>query len=78
MAAPGQVRIDLDAARALAAWKSLFGTEVCEGAKRLAAQAGYPHNVTLLHDRTAAKIALEVLSREICGEHGADGRRDAA
>jgi len=32
----------------------------------------------LLHYRTAAKIALEVLSGEICGEHGADGRQEAA
>jgi hypothetical protein len=71
-------RIDAEAARALAEWKSLFATEVCERAKRLAAQSGHPDSVTLSHFRMAAKVALQVLSGAIHGEQGSDGEQEAA
>lgn len=78
MKASQQVRIDAAAARALAEWKSLFGTDVCAQAKRLAAQAGCPATVTLAHYRSAAKTALQTLAAAISGEHGADGQHEAA
>lgn len=72
------VRIDVEAAKALAAWKSLFATEVCERAKQLAAQSGNPASITLSHYRTAAQMALQVLSGAIHGERGPDGQQEAA
>ena len=78
MNASRQVRIDVEAAKALAEWKSLFGAEVCERAKRLAVQSGHPDRVTLSHYRMAAEIALRSLSGAIHGEHGIDGQPEAA
>jgi len=78
MNAGKQVRIDVEAAKALAKWKSLFAAEVCERAKRFAAQSNHPDSVTLLHYRMAAKVALESLSVVIHGEHGPDGQNEAA
>jgi hypothetical protein len=71
-------KIDVEAAKALAEWKSLFATEVCERAKRLAAQSGHPESVTLSHFRMAAKMALQVLSGAIHREHESDGEQKAA
>ncbi len=78
MDAGKQVRIDVEAAKALVEWKSLFAAEVCEGAKRLAAQSGRPDSVTLSHYRMAAKMALQALSGAIDGERGPDGQHEAA
>ncbi len=78
MNAGKQVRIDVEAAKALAEWKSLFGAEVCERAKRLAAQSGRPDSVTLSHYRMAARLALQALSGAIHGEHRPDGQNEAA
>lgn len=73
-----QVRIDVEAAKALAEWKAFFGAQVSEQAKLLAAQAGQPDYVTLSHYRTAAKLALQTLSHVIHGEPRSDGRQEAA
>jgi len=73
-----QVRIDVEAAKALAEWKSMFADEVCERAKQLAAQSDCPESATLSHYRVAAKIALQLLSVAIHGEHGPDGQNEAA
>ncbi len=70
--------IDVEAAKELIQWKSLFATEVCERAKRLAAQSGHPDCVTLSHYRMAAKMALQVLSDAIQGERQSDGEQEAA
>jgi hypothetical protein len=78
MNARRQVRIDVEAAEALAQWKAQFATEVCERAKRLAAESGHPDSVTLSHYRMAAKIALQSLSGAIQEEHGPDGQHEAA
>ena len=72
------VRIDVEAAKALAGWKSLFAEEVCEGAKRLACQSSHPNRVTLSHYRQAALIALQSLSDVILAEGKPDGRQEAA
>ncbi len=78
MNASKQVRIDVEAAKALAEWKSLFAAEVCERAKRLAARSSHPKCVTLSHYRQAAPIALQSLSDTILAEEGPDGQQEAA
>ena len=74
----GQVRIDVEAAKALAEWKSLFGAEVCEQAKRLAAESGQPNRVTLSQYRIAAGIAIQTLAGVVQGEYEAGGQAEAA
>ncbi len=78
MNASRQVRIDVEAAKALAGWKYLFAEKVCEVAKRLAAQSGRPNSVTMSHYRQAAPIALQSLSDAILAEEGPDGQQEAA
>ena len=73
-----QVRIEVEAAQALAEWKSLFGAEVCERAKQLAAQSGHPDTVTLSQYRRAATMALQTLAGAIHGEQGTNGQNEAA
>jgi len=73
-----EVRIDVEAAKALAKWKSRFAAEVCERAKRLAAQSSHPNSVTLSHYRQAALTALQSLSDAIVAEEGPDGQQAAA
>ena len=78
MDASEQVRIDVEAAKALAGWKSVFAEKVCEVATRLAAQSGRPNSVTLSHYRQAALIALQSLSDAILAEEERDGQQEAA
>jgi len=73
-----QVRIEVEAAQALAEWKSLFGAEVCTRAKQLAAQSGHPDTVTLSQYRMAATMALQTLAGAIHGEQGTNGQNEAA
>jgi hypothetical protein len=72
------VRIDIDAERALAAWKALFAEQVSDHAQRLAERSGDARLVTLSHYRAAAKIALETVSSAISRDEKADGGREAA
>ena len=58
-------RIDVDAAKALIDWKSLFTNEVVACAKQLAAESGRPERVTLSDYRQAAQIAIRSLSTAI-------------
>jgi hypothetical protein len=70
--------IDLEAARALIAWKSLFADEVAARARQLAAQSPHPERVTLSHYRQAAQIAIRSLSAAIDdGGPSGDDRKDA-
>ena len=78
MVAIEQVRIAIEAEKALTHWKSRFADEVCERAERLAAESGQPSFVTLSHYRQAAVIALESLSNAIHQEDSSDGQQDAA
>ena len=78
MNASEQVRIDVEAAKALIAWKSRFADEVCEGATLLAAQSGDPNSVTLSHYRQAALIALQSLSGAILAEEAPNEKQEAA
>jgi hypothetical protein len=69
-------RIDIEAAKALIYWKSLFADEVAARARRLAAESGRPEQVTLSHYRQAAQIAVQSLAAAILdgGTHGDDCR----
>jgi hypothetical protein len=58
-------RIDVEAAKALIHWKSLFADEVAARARQLAAESGQPEHVTLSHYRQAAQIAVRTLSAAI-------------
>ena len=78
MNANQQVRIDVEAAKALTLWKAQFADEVCERAKRLAAQSAQPNSVTLSHFRQAAQVALQSLSDAIHSEVTPDGQQEAA
>jgi hypothetical protein len=57
--------IDIEAAKALVHWKSLFANEVATRARRLAAESSQPGHVTLAHYRQAAQMALRSLSAAI-------------
>ena len=70
-------RIDVEAAKALICWKSLFADEVAARARQLAAESSRPDHVTLSHYRQAAQIAIRSLSAAIsdggafCDDHKA-------
>ena len=78
MNAKTDVRIDFEAAKALAEWKSLFAAEVGERRQRVAAQAGHPNRVTLSNYRLAAKMAVQAVVSAIEAEHRSDGQQEAA
>jgi hypothetical protein len=72
------LRIDVEAARALIHWKSLFANEVAVQARRLAAPSSEPERVTLSHYRQAAEIAVNSLSAAIRdGGPSHDGQKAA-
>ncbi len=61
MSENADIRIDIEAAKALVHWKSLFADEVTKQAQRIAAESGQPGNVTISHYRRAALIAVRSL-----------------
>jgi hypothetical protein len=61
MGETGKIQIEIEAARALVYWKSLFAEEVVSRARRLAAESNQPGHVTLSHFRQAAEIAARSL-----------------
>lgn len=72
------VRIEVDAAKALAQWKALFAEEVSVHAKQLAAGSDRPQFVTVAHYRQAAQLALKSLSAVIADGVDSDASRRAA
>jgi hypothetical protein len=78
MSEKADVRIELDAAKALVEWKSAFADEVASRARRLAAESGHPERVTLLHYRQAAQIAVQSLSAAILEGGASSGDQRAA
>jgi hypothetical protein len=58
MSNKAEVRIDVEAAKALIHWKSLFADEVATRARQLAAESNQPDRVTLAHYRQAAQVAV--------------------
>jgi len=71
-------RIDVEAAKALIHWKSLFADEVADSASRLAADSGQPQQVTLSHYRQAAQIAIRSLSAAILDQEVSGDDQKAA
>jgi hypothetical protein len=65
MSESADLRIDIDAVRALIYSKSLFADEVAARARQLAAESSQPEHVTLSHYRAAAQIALRSLPAAI-------------
>jgi hypothetical protein len=65
MSKKAEIRIDIEAAKALIYWKSLFADEVAAQARRLAAESGQPERVTVTHYRQAAEIAARSLPAAI-------------
>jgi hypothetical protein len=74
MSQKAHVRIEVEAAKALIYWKSLFADEVAAGARQLAAQSSQPERVTLSHYQQAAQAAVRSLSAAIL--HGGPSRDD--
>ena len=70
------VRIDVEAAKALVYWKSVFAEEVAARARRLAAESSEPDRVTLSHYRQAAQFAVRSLPAAISrvGPFGDDNK----
>jgi len=71
-------RVDIEAAKALIHWKSLFADEVAAHARRLAAESGQPQHVALSHYRQAAQIAARSLSAVILDEGASSDDHKAA
>jgi hypothetical protein len=68
MSEKSDIRIDVEAAKALICWKSLFADEVAARARQFAAESSQPAHVTLSHYRQAAQIAVRSLSAAILDE----------
>lgn len=78
MSANEEVRIDVDAIKALTQWKSRLAEGICKRAKLLAAQSGQASRVKLSHFRQAAEVELRSLANAIDCENRADGQEEAA
>jgi hypothetical protein len=78
MSHQAELRVDVEAAKALIDWKSMFADEVTAHARRLAAESSHPERVTLLQYREAAQIAVRSLSTVILDEGASSGDQKAA
>ncbi|MCI0457232.1 MAG: hypothetical protein L0Z62_09665 [Gemmataceae bacterium] len=65
MSEKADFHIDVQAAKALIYWKSLFANEVAARARQLAAESSQPGHVTLSHYRQAAQLAVPSLAAAI-------------
>lgn len=74
----GTFRIQAEAVRALAEWKSCFADQVVLQAKELAKDASPSGLITIDHYRKAAKIALRMLEVQLQDTELSDGRQEAA
>jgi hypothetical protein len=74
----GTIRIQADAAKALAGWKALFAEQVVLKAKELAQISSPPGLITLTHYRQAAVLAAQALVIEVHRTDSIDGRQKAA
>jgi hypothetical protein len=72
------IRIDVEAVRALIDWKSRFADEVASHARQFAAESGQPARVTLSHYRQAAQIAVRSLETAILDGRGSSDDQKAA
>lgn len=72
------IRIQAEAAQALAEWKAFFAEQVAMKARDLAKSSNAPGLITLSHYRQAAVLAAQVLAIEVQGTDSNDGRQKAA
>ena len=74
----GSMRIQADAARALAEWKAFFAEQVAVKAKELAQESDSPGRITIAHYRQAAVLAAQLLVVEVQDTGSKNGRQEAA
>jgi len=75
----GTIRIQSEAAKALANWKAFFSEQVALTAKKIAKDSDTPGLITLDHYRHAAILAAEALAIEVQNATGANnGGKKAA
>ncbi len=74
----GSIRIQSEAAEALAEWKAFFAEQVAVKAKELARDSDPPGLITLAHYRQAAVLATESLAIAVQDTGSNDGRQEAA
>ncbi len=65
MTESGSMRIQADAAIALANWKAFFAERVAEKARELAIAGNSPELITISHYRQAAVLAANALAVEV-------------
>ncbi len=74
----GSIRIQAEAARALAGWKAFFAEQVAVKARELAQESDSPGLITIAHYRQAAVLAAQALVVEVQDTGSNDGRQEAA
>lgn len=74
----GTVRIQVEAAKALAGWKAFFAEQVALKATELAQNSSPPGLITLAHYRQAAVLAAQALAIETQRTDSNDVRQEAA
>ena len=72
------IRIQAEAARALAEWKAFFAEQVVLKARDLAKNSNPPGLITLTHYRQAAVLAAQALAIEVQRTDSNDFRQKAA
>ena len=72
------IRIQAEAAKALAEWKAFFAEQVALKARDLAKSSNPPGLITLTHYRQAAVLAAQALAIEVQRTDSNDGRKKAA
>ena len=72
------IRIQAEAAKALAEWKAFFAEQVALKAKDLAQNSSLPGLITLTHYRQTAVLAAQALAIEVQRIDSSDGRHKAA
>jgi len=78
MSHQAEVWIDVEAARALVRWKSLFAKEVTVRARQLAAESSEPNRVTLAHCQQAVQSVASSLSATLLDGGDRSGDRKIA
>ena len=74
----GKIRIQAEAASALAEWKAFFAEQVATQARELAKDSNPPGLITVDHYRQAAKSAVRTLETIVQDADSSDGRQEAA
>ena len=74
----GSMRIQAEAAKALAEWKAFFAEQVAVKAKELAQESDSPGRITIAHYRQAAVLAAQLLVVEVQDTGSKNGRQEAA